>query len=206
MKLTSLTSVICAACWGSTFSSVRAAYSPANPPPAMTTRQDIGADHTRLPRARTGDCSAAAVLEQRPGGEVARSAGDRSAGMGPGAGQVQALDAAEAPCAEAALEQLAREHLAVEDVPAGDPEAGLELARAESQAVDDVVGEARADLREAGDGRVGRRLGVDVGREALAEQGQDVAALGGQGGVRRRLAGRLDPRPGGGPPGAGVRG
>src|SRR3954447_13910813 len=140
----------------------------------MTTRQDI-------PRAPYPACagrtlrSARAVLEHRAGGQVAGRAGDRAAGMGARAGQVQALDAAEAPGTEPALEQLARKHLPVEDVPAGDAEARLELARPKGQAVDDAIGEARADLGEPGDGGVGGGLGVDAGREALAEHGQDVA-------------------------------
>src|SRR4051794_41976921 len=114
--------------------------------------------------------------------------------------EIEAGYAGEVPGREAALQQLVAEHLAVEDVPAGQPEARLELARAEREALDDPVGEAGARLGEARDGRVGGGLGVDAGREALAEQRQDVAARGrerrGGGGLARRLG----PRAGGGAP------
>ena len=127
-------------------------------------------------------------------------------GMRARAGQEEALDAAEALRARALLEQLARQHLAVEDVAAGDAEARLELARAERQPLDDPVGQLRADLGEAGDRGVGGGLGVDVRREALAEQRQHVAARRRERVVGGRLAGGLDPRARGGPAGAGVVG
>src|SRR3954447_22975681 len=96
------------------------------------------------------------VFADRPGGEVARRAGDRAAGMRARSGEVQRLDSAVGAGARPVLEELPREHLAVEDVAARDPEARLELARAERDAVDDPVREARTDLGETGDREVGR--------------------------------------------------
>ena len=88
----------------------------------------------------------------------------------------------------------------MEDVAAGDAEARLELARAEREAVDDAVREARADLGEAGDRRVGRGLGVDVGREALAEHARARGGPAGRASGRPRSGRR--PRSTAGPPGA----
>ena len=119
------------------------------------------------------------VVKDGMGGQEAGCAGDRAARMGAGAGQVEALDAPERARPEAPGEDLVAQHLAVEDVPAGDGEAGLELARAEREAVDHAGGQARAGLGEAGDRR--------VGREALAEQRQDVTTLG----CQRRVGGCL---------------
>src|SRR3954451_4478371 len=94
MKLTSLTSVIRAACGGRIFSSSRAAYRPPNPPPAITILQDILA---RLPPwSRAQLARRGAVGEHGPGGEVAGRPGDRAAGVRAAAGEVEALDAAEA--------------------------------------------------------------------------------------------------------------
>ena len=97
--------------------------------------------------------------------------------MRAGARQVEPVDAAERPRREPLLQQLGPEHLAVEDVAALDAEAGLELLRAEREAIDDPVRERRADLGESGDGQVGRLRRLDVGREALAEEGEHVAAV-----------------------------
>src|SRR3954469_10009198 len=91
------------------------------------------------------------VLEDRARGQVARRAGHRAARMGARAAQVQAVDAGEAARREAALQQLVAEHLAVEDVPAGQAEARLELAGPQREALDDAVGQARAGLGEARD-------------------------------------------------------
>src|SRR3954471_23172386 len=110
----------------------------------MTTRHDIRRGPYAPPAAARRVGSARAVLEHGARGQVAGRAGHRAPGMGARAGQVEPLDTAEAAGAEAALGPLPREHLAVEDVPAGDAEAGLELARPEGQAVDDVVREVGA--------------------------------------------------------------
>src|SRR4051812_24731405 len=50
MKLTSLISVTCADAWGSSFSSLRAAYRPPNPPPRMRTLHAIGRAYRLEPR------------------------------------------------------------------------------------------------------------------------------------------------------------
>src|SRR5215212_2800902 len=209
MKLTSLTSVMRAACGGSTRSSSRAAYSPPNPPPAMTIRQAIGG---RLPPnavarrpARRPPARPLYILEHRARGQVARGPGHRASRMGARAGEVQPLDSAEPARAGPVLQHLPRQHLAVEDVPAGDAEAGLELPRAEREAVDDAVRKARAGEGEAGDGSVGGGARVDVGREGLGEERDDVAAHGRERRVDRGLARRLDERALGGPAGAGLR-
>ena len=65
----------------------------------------------------------------------------------------------------------------------------------EREAVDDPVGELGADLGEAGDGGVGGGVGVDVGREALAEQREHVAPGRRERRVGGGLARGLDPRP-----------
>jgi hypothetical protein len=93
----------------------------------------------------------------------------------------------------------------VEDVAAGQAEALLELLGTQHQPVDDPVGQTRAHLRKASDRRVGRRVGVHVHRERLAEQRRDVVALRyRQRRIGRGLAGRFDPRRGGGAAGARV--
>src|SRR5207244_1873183 len=121
--------------------------------------------------------------------EVSRCARHRTTGMSARSGEVEALDATKAPGPEAALEQLVAQHLAMEDVAAGEPEAVLELARAERQAVDYAVRQLRADRGEAGDRRIGGRVGVGVRREALTEHRQNVSSGGRQRGIGRRLAG-----------------
>src|SRR3954468_18590771 len=98
MNSTALTSVRRAACGGSARSSSRAAYSPPNPPPAMTIRQAIG---RRLPPV--------AILEYRMRGEGPGGAGHRASRVATRAGEVQPLDPAEPARAGPVLEHLPRE-------------------------------------------------------------------------------------------------
>src|SRR5687767_12614061 len=144
-------------CAGSTRSRVRAAYRPPKPPPAITMRWATTPEPSDV-RRKFDWSLGRQVLEHRAGRQVAGRSGDRAAGMGSRPGQVQALQSAEAAGGEAVLQQLAGKHLAVEDVARGDPEAGLQLGRAQAQTVDDALGQAGADLGEACNRRVGRRL------------------------------------------------
>src|SRR3954471_4788519 len=75
------------------------------------------------------------ILENCACSQIAGRARDRAAGVRSGARQVQALDPAEAPRARPFAE-----HLAVEDVPASDAEALLQLPRTEHEAINDAVG------------------------------------------------------------------
>src|SRR3954470_20103063 len=110
------------------------------------------------------------ILQYGPGGQVDGRAGDRPAGVRARACEVEPVDTAEAPTVDAPLEELVAEHLAVEDVAARDAEALLELPRPEREPVEHASGQVGTGLGEARDRGVGRGLGVDVRREALAEQ------------------------------------
>src|SRR3954451_22594947 len=100
MKLTSLTSVMRAACGGSTRSSSRAAYSPPNPPPAMTI---LHAMRARLPPL--------AVFDHRARREVSGRTRDGAAGVRARPREVQAVDPAEAARTVPVGEHLPGQHL-----------------------------------------------------------------------------------------------
>src|SRR3954452_15983138 len=98
---------------------------PRHAPPAA------GLPPFREARASRSSWPSGQVLDHGPRRQQARRAGHGSAGMGAGARQVKGVDPTEAAAVRTIFEQLAGKHLAVEDMPAGDAEAFLQLPRAE---------------------------------------------------------------------------
>ena len=162
-------------------------------------------------RARGGRTAegGAAVGDRGPGRLHAGDAADPAAGVGGGAGVVQAGHRGAVvgePGRGAHVEQLLQGQLAVEDVAADQAVVVLHLVRAHDVGVQDRALEVRRHLVVAVDHAVGvglQFLGVrffaPVGRDPLGEQRHDVVPLRAQ---RRVEGGRDDPvaeRPGGGP-------